>query len=467
MHTPDRKLGHLEKFQISKQLVKCYGSVNLTVDLHHSPRPIHDDKSSARQFYIDKLSPALAQLIQDHPLLSVATKDSYKPSAHFIRLESVNLEEIILFEESRFWEERDQIIANESRYEFDLDAESPLWHLLVCAHPDRPDQCSITLTVQHLIADGGSLVIFWKGLLAYLSNPPSHTGFASNIVTIISSEPLPSPMDQRHPPELDFVDMCQVVYGETVKILPKSLKNFLDPSQLSWGGDYPAPADAVHNTVLRTLKCGGPTWQSIVKKSKEHGVTVHATLYATAVLAWSELYPNTSLKTFTPTNCRFLCKDTPSDEIGNFVGTFENFLTVGELGIGVWPLAKSYHKILQANKINSAKKAWLLKYLKNFPEDYYEFYRKRRDIYEMGRVGGIELSDLGRADVLPSGGDWKVDGMWFCQSAHTSSNALGLNTITFDGTAHATIAWQAGSLDESKIDRMSQVWLTHLENCAI
>ncbi|KAI9011860.1 alcohol acetyltransferase [Phycomyces nitens] len=461
MHTPDRKLGLLEKYQVSKHLVKCYGSVNITLDLHHSPRPAND--SSTRQFYTEKLYPVLAQLIKDHPLLSVAVKDSDKSFAHFIRLESVNLEKLILFQQVRFWEERDQIIAKESRHEFDLDAELPLWHLLVCTHPDRLDQCSITLTLQHVISDGGSLVIFSKAFLGYLNGPelsPSPT----TTITVDSSKPLPVPMNERSPPVPGFLDICQLVYGESIKILPTSLRKYLDPSMMVWRGDYPAPPDVVHNTVVRTMECGGPVWAAIVKKSKENGVSVHAILYATAVIAWSKLYPACSLETFTPTNCRLLCKDTSLDEMGNFVGTFGNLLSAEQMAMDPWTLAKSYHKKLQANKTNSAKQAALLKYLEKFPQDYCLFWQKKREANDMGREGGFELSDLGRA-VLPSG-SWTAEKVWFCQSAQTFTTGIGLNTITFDGTVHATIGWQAGALDESKADRLGLMWSSELQNCA-
>ncbi|KAI8143519.1 hypothetical protein BJV82DRAFT_610732 [Fennellomyces sp. T-0311] len=179
---------------------------------------------------------------------------------------------------------------------------------------------------------------------------------------------------------------------------------------------------------------------------------------AALVEAFANLYPNTMVKTTTPTNCRPVSPQVARDEMGNFFGAYTHTWTKSD--VKFWDRAKIYGQLLKANKTQAAKVAGQLSYFSKYPEDYCDFWYGHLE-NPMGRSGGIELSDLGRVVLNKS---WQIQSLWFCQSAQVFTSPLSINTISTQDTMYASIGWQRGSLDESKADALGPLLLETLKN---
>ena len=444
----ERPLGLLEKYQVSKQLLRCYGCVTTTAVFRHSPRP---DNNNIKQFYLNQLHAPLTQLVEKHPQLSLVVSQSDESNAHFLRLNSFNLESIVTIKHFPFYDQNElsQLIGTESDREFDLnDHTIPPWHLTIGVDKERPDECSMTLAAHHVIMDGKSFAQFWQDLKLGQqqgTQPDTYTIQGSKKELLGSYENRGAPM----PTAMDLVPLVGKSLAK--KILPKKWAQDWLMATGCWAGDRPADQKETHDTKVRAMTVGGTAWRQICATCREHNVTPHAAIMAALVEAFTKVYPNTAVKTTTPVNCRSFAH-VPPDEMGNFVGSFG--YTWNSNDMAFWDRAKTYHRLLRASKGEAAKEAGLLKYLNKYPDDYFKFWQDNWD-YPMARSGGIELSDLGRVAVNSSSSDgWALQSLYFCQSAQTFTTALGVNSISTEDSMYATIGWQKNSVDEDKAEAL-------------
>ncbi|KAG0166623.1 hypothetical protein DFQ28_007068 [Apophysomyces sp. BC1034] len=454
-NTHERKLGVLEKYQVSKQLTKAYGTVNLMAELQHDPR-----SDNTEQFYLDKFYAALKKLVDDHPQLCLAVVEEDQSSAHFIHLTSFDLTQVVHFVEERYWETRADLLAEECRVEIDLkNTDLPVWRLRISSHPERPDECGVTLAMHHVGGDGMTLSIFWQELLRHINAEPSVPRTTYMIER--PAKPVPPPYEARNPPTANFLDVIPLLCKQAMKKLPLVGDLFQNKG---WAGDFPAVADEAHHTVVRLAQVGGATWETLSRKAKQQQVSVHAVVYTALLLGWSDVYPDESVvELSTLINCRSLCQPpVPKNELGNFVGAYAR--SWERPFPDFWVLTRTYHKALQRNKAVAAKQSTMLKFLQDYPKSYKEMWYQKRRENSLGRTGGMELSDLGRFVVDQD--TWRLKSIWFCQSAHTFSTVIGANTITANGNMYATISWQKGSVDENKAEMVADKFVERLHEAA-
>ncbi|CAO3642026.1 unnamed protein product [Cunninghamella echinulata] len=476
-----RPIGMFEKNQIAKQLTKGYASVTLTAILDHPSRSSSSSESeSTTHFYKKQLYPALNLLIQSHPMLQLCVLNADQPSARFVQLTTLKLDDLVIVSENdRYWETECQkrVITNECQHEFDLFALKPLWRLNVSAHSDRSDQCSITFTVQHVIADGLSTLIVWKDLLRYLNNQHQHQASFNNIditsAYFDTSKPcnIPLPIEQRNAPK-----------DPNVKPGPPVPED-------GWEGDFPAPEKEQLDTIIHLMQIRGDTWSQLIQKSKQHQVSLHAIIYSAYLLSWTSIYPDISVKTVTAINCRPYC-DPPvgNDELGIFFGRFEYgwpketlipFIEqqdsdeTSSSSSSFWKLAKVYHQLVQENKLLTCQRSLLMEdALPTYPESYCNVWYQSRKSFKMGRSGGLNISDLGKfvqEDEKNNEGrnKWVLNNLWFCQSAHIYATVIAVNVVTSNGNMNTTITWQRGSIIEEKALKFVEKFKQTLENEAL
>ncbi|CDS07605.1 hypothetical protein LRAMOSA01554 [Lichtheimia ramosa] len=460
MITEQRPLGLLEKYQVAKLLTKCYGSVTATALLrHNSPAPCNDDKQTIKNFYLKRLYPAVSRLVQKHPQLSIIVLDAEKPNARFATLSSFNLADIVHVNTNvKFWEQAviNDIISTEVDKEFDTSIHTtPLWSLSIDTHPERSHECAISFTLHHVIGDGKTMSLFWKELLEQLKDGEmvENTDYQIDIVEPHIIKP---PQEHRNPVMPD-------------EIKPPGTK---EDELAMWQGDYEAIRDKEtqrHDTAVRTVVVNGEHWPKVVKACKQHGVTPHAALMVACALAFAELYPDRVVRTMTPVNTRPLCDPpVPEDEMGNFFGVFFRFWHPGFAnGKSFWQLAIEYQARVREQKADAAAFAdKVLGPLKNYPEDFNDFWYSNWYKYPMGRAGGIGVSDLGLISTKNvTCTEWQLQEIFFNQSTHMYTIALAVNTISTATAMQACISWQRNTLDISKADRYGSLIAKYLIGC--
>ncbi|KAI8341704.1 hypothetical protein BC941DRAFT_499263 [Chlamydoabsidia padenii] len=469
--TKHRTFGLLEKYQLSKSLTHCYGSVTCSAQLTHQPRPTNDDNTtSILTFYLQQFYPVITHMVQRYPSLSLVVRNIDQAAPYFMHTSSFSLDNIVsVLDSSLSLEEALGAACDQEWVDMDHDSALPLWRLQILIRPGVLDQCTVILTSHHVIMDGASLTLFWQAFIEGLNNNElMATGKQQDwLVTSDSPTTLPTPMEARptlpKPTLLDYGGLVGGILKDS--LLPTRLRQWMGMTKEGWEGDHAAIDGEAHKTTIKARTIGGDTWQTLVQLVKTtFGVSPHAVLHAAFLLAWSEVYPNQSTTVSTPINYRFLSQ--ANNEIGNFVGAYVYYWTPNDL-TDIWRQATDYHGALQANKSRSCIGAQFLSLLK-YPQDYIGFWQDKRKKHRMGREGGLEHSDLGRFGP-PALGAWRLDGLWFAQSAQTYTTALGLNTVTVNDTVYATFGWQSGSIDESKatilMDRYRQAHMVdHVEH---
>ncbi|KAG0933644.1 hypothetical protein G6F57_009626 [Rhizopus arrhizus] len=447
----ERALGLLEKYQLSKRLLRAYGNVCYTAELEHPHR-----SEDAAQFYLTRLKFALQTLITKHASLSLIIRDKDKSTVHFEQLECIDLAKVVTVSSEKTT--LDSLIQEQCTIEFDLDSQAPLWRLKIV--PTSPTRCFASLTVHHTMGDGMSLYIFWKELLEGLKTNAEDKEQGS-LIYIPDNLKVYLPFESCSPPAISiFSDVLPAVAKSyATKLLPGLIANAL--SDNDWRGDFPAVDGEPHSTEVMTNKIEKNQWEAILKEAKRHQVSGHAILYALFVLAWATLYNDFSVSVETPVNCRRLCNPpVPQNQMGNFVGAHKchwkkEYLSQILEKREIWVMAKEYHDKLQNGKEKAARQSLLLKYLATFPASYSEYWQDKRQ-NPMKREGGLELSDVGKLDCY--GDEWKLVSLYFCQSANTFSTAFGMNSVCLNNELHYTVGWQKGSVDQDKILEFNRVF---------
>ncbi|KAI8071235.1 hypothetical protein BC940DRAFT_317049 [Gongronella butleri] len=435
MAKQQRQLGMLEKNQIAKQLTKGYASVTLTAIVNHPPRPIATNPAS---FYIQQFQPALQRMLAQHPMLRLTVADVEKPSAHFVQLDRFLMDDLVFITENHeFWEKPclERIIREECQHHFDLFASVPLWRLRVSCHAQQLDSCCVTLTLQHVIMDGLSTLVFWKDLLQHL-NDTNDQKDASGVIDLDPVVNVPLPFELRGCPIVEL--------GPYSDFIPEN----------GWQGDFAARENEELDTVVHIDHFGGDALATLVKRAKIEYVSVHSAIYAAYLLAWASRYQGRSVKTATAINCRPFCVPPVGDELGIFFGRYECGWDEITLALhaendlaSFWDLAREYHTRLQAKKQETCQRTLLTdSLLPTYPESYCNVWTSARKKFSMGRSGGLNISDLGRFDVDQEGKAWTMTETWFCQSAHSFATVIALNVITTCGQLDVAFTWQQGSV---------------------
>ncbi|PHZ11677.1 uncharacterized protein RHIMIDRAFT_244159 [Rhizopus microsporus ATCC 52813] len=454
-----RPLGLLEKYQLSKHLLNAYGSVVFSAELEHPIREVQEDM---KQFYVAWFLPALKKLIEKHSALSLVVRDAYTSNPRLEILNSINLSDVleISFEDSTI----EKLTQEQCSRDFDLNALTPLWQLKVV--PLSQSRCLAALALNHIIGDGNSLRVFWMELLEALESHDQGKGVNNQIIQ--TPEHLEAPLT---------LESCGLpspsVLTDALPVLAKGYLESVSHTLLGdteWRGDFPAVDGEAHNTEIKMNKISREKWKKILAEAKKRQISGHAILQTLHALVWATLYSDSKWTTIcmhTPINCRPLCDPPiPQTQMGNFVGSYESQWSLKHLGRAiavdddklVWSMAKKYYDNLQKNKMNSVKLSLLLSYLPEFPTSYCDFWTSKRK-YAMKRKGGIEHSDLGKMEW--TGTRWRLVSMYFCQSAHTYSCALEIQSICLNGELYYTLSWQKNALDKDKIDAFNRV-LDHL-----
>lgn len=464
----DRPLGLLEKYQISKQTVKAYGNVVLAAQLEH---PAGNQKPHL--FFRNAFQPALAHLIQTHPSLSVIVRNANESTAHFEQLTTVDISAIVNVVDNL--DNLQELIRNEICKEFDIEAYNPLWRLSVM--PTSETTCTVVFAAHHVICDGMSLAIFWKDFLNALN-----TYYGAGIkdeqqLITVPDVKMAAPYELCNPPEISIIwDVIPILFKNFApNFLPEFLVNYINPlKHKAWQGDQAAVEGEPHNTNVRLICVPRNIWKPLMVEAKSRKISAHAILYIATISSWAELYPGCTTEVGTPINCRSICRPPISPrQMGNFVGNHVAVWSDKQLSKNsngkFWCLAASYHEDVQKNKVKAAKQSLYLNFLPEYPESFSNFWYDKRKNSRLGRAGGIEVSDLGRFEDegVKISKYWNLQNLHFCQSAQVFTNALQVNSVSFNDNLYLTLSWQKGALEESKINKFHDVFIRTLDRISV
>ncbi|GAM22898.1 hypothetical protein SAMD00019534_060730, partial [Acytostelium subglobosum LB1] len=472
---PSRDMGFMERYQLSKQTADVYGKLCLLCQLTIQT-PLSPGQTINQEYLVAILQPAITELCQEIPSMTLVVSDiaSNKPS--FSNISSFDLLQVLKVTHNVDFGDQDALqlhLANEVSSDFDLrDQSVPLWNLHVLVDDRRPNELVIIWSVHHLISDGVSTSILWTHLLRCINDTSSSSTSSTSTSTIIaptSVPPLQPPFDKRTPHHPTITDLVPVLFKEL--LLPSFIKRWTDTTY--WAGETHA-VRAHHQTLVELVQLEDDLVERLNVACKKEDTTIHAALCVAAVASLLETLggdaSTTAIKTCTPISARKYCEPPVSiEEVGNFVAAFDKVwqMPLTSLKEKFWQQCREYKTQLAGNSINDVKMVNMLKYVGENPAKWDDFWWSREHKLPMGRSGSIELSDLGKWNLVQKQDDqWKAQSAVFAQSSNVYGSVLSFNCVSLNGRLRPSITWQPGVISQDKVKEVSKLLSSTLSELA-
>jgi len=424
--------------------------------------------STSERISKDVLFPALAQVIQQNPVLTVRVKDEKDATiSSFERLPKIDLNSIVTFTDERLEEEKDfrSFLEREFMNVIPSSAETPLWRLSVSADN------FLVFAWSHVIGDGQSGLSFHRLLLNALNDPDAPKE-SEGIVTLSddgAGEMLPA-LENLTDLSVSFLTL----FVTFAKLLIPLLMFLIERSV--WSGHNNPPSFSTSSPMVKA-HVGGMVFLSpadaarLIVISRKHDATLTSTISIAGISVIAKLLADRSKSKSKDTRPRTFTKITvcvpvslrpmagiSNTAIGDLVSTFDSTERLHPLAANpdgsvtiAWDAAAASSKRLRKSVPKTREYVGSLKYLSNKYEKYFKVRLGAK------RIGGLAVSNLGVFNLAaPEGGKdaaltsktWSIGRTCFVQSDFVFGPALKLSvTGDPDGGVNIAISWGEGAVD--------------------
>ena len=231
---------------------------------------------------------AVARTILDHPMLLVGLVGDKTKSPAYVRLDSINLDDMIEWRVVGSSEDyaatANACLSEQLDTKFTHLDTRPGWKITVL-RSERSAFLDVQFVFRHTTSDGMGAKIFHQSLLEHVNNPdadPSQIGLEGSVLTLRHDH-------VHYPPPMERMGSFSLTPRFTVSTIWKELKPaFLAKkptrTQLSWGPIKPGPA----KTERRTIRIGADKATKILEACRAHQTTVTGLLHGIvfATLLW-------------------------------------------------------------------------------------------------------------------------------------------------------------------------------------
>lgn len=420
---------------------------------------------------------AISQVILDHPLMQVGMVGEKTKKPSFIRLDSINLEDLIEWyvvgPSEDYAATVDATLSEELDRRFTHPDTRPGWRIAVF-RPEGSAFLDVLFNFKHTVSDGTGAKVFHRTLLQHVNNPaadPTQLGLQGNILTLNDA-------NINYPPPMDSMGTFSLSLGFIVTSFWKQFKPpFLakkpTPTQKSWGPYKPGPA----KTQRRAIRICPEKTEKLVEACRTHQTTITGLLHGIvfAILLWETRSSGHAASFITSTAIdirRFMSSEAPGmpgveidphRTIANLLTLMEHEfdeVKVQELsklmkepieGKGmahlediVWAVAKSVRADVQAKLKRGLKNdiMGLMKFVGDWREEKARAVKKPR--HESWQV-----TNLGIFDGAPSTGEvekgsgWRIGRAVFSLCAETGRPLFVFSAVTVkDGDMCIDATWQ-------------------------
>ncbi|KZT73093.1 hypothetical protein DAEQUDRAFT_506574 [Daedalea quercina L-15889] len=432
-----REAGMFERWHIVRHKIGVLGAVVV------SGRYMRADGST-----FDKalLYAALEKVIQKHGFLSVHIVGEATPAPAFARLDTVNLDEVVIFTK----DELREVLEAEAVKKF--DASRPLWRVLVLRDG------TVVFSFHHAIADGQSGLAFHQTLLEAINSldqvsiPPAAVVSAPSEVTLLP--PIEKAADLGVSP---FTILRYIVK----MLVPASWTS----GYWAWTG-YPCPQEAKLTTRMRLMYHTPEAAHRILQVCRAHNTSLTPLIHTLANVIISEHLaedPSTAGKfsciaTNIPVSLRLLV-NAPREAMCNYVSTLAWHPRLIKRSPSTdkswlrefpWETASELTKTLKRQQTESLAPLGMLKFVKSY-EDFLKskLGKKREGTFEISNVGRF-AARASKTEGGPASSQWVLDNVYFTQSNPSTSSAIHMNVAGDPaGGIGVCVAWSEGAIDDS------------------
>jgi hypothetical protein len=268
----------------------------------------------------------LEQIFKKHPMLRSTVHDTKEglefnfhddfsmiPLKYLHKESQTHLEKIIQQESTQ------ELLLNKCNWSATILSEQP---------SKNKKHYDLILHFSHVIADGLSMINIMQEIIINLEAQ------VNNTLPSISSQDLYPPMEKLLPKGVtinQFLDQQKSNTGDSIPLKVKKLKN-------ETGNSNSYIACSINEKETLNFK----------NKAKIEDVTLNSALNAALILAYNKTIDHImSLSVGSAINLRNKVIPTvPSDVCGNYFSVFTSYYSIEDVKMGLWPLARSYHRQL-------------------------------------------------------------------------------------------------------------------------
>ncbi|KAF9162041.1 hypothetical protein BGX21_011494 [Mortierella sp. AD011] len=493
-----RAVDNLERYNVTRSNVNIYNNVivgNLLQFQHTSQKEFISSLTGPQEWAKLLLDP-INSLLHQHPLLAHVVGDHLTAKPMFLRLECIDLLELIRITPIKTPAEVGRVFEQEHNLPFDLSNQStPLWRLTIAPIEEGDTQSFYLLYIfHHVIGDGRSAMAVTDQLVQQLNLQAkkvtndavfSNSSNATTKIRITSTKPIPESIESR----INCYPSFRTLICEATRalLLPGFLKKALEIKY--WAGEFDSSLETPNVTELALLQLTMQETLKVIQAAKRHSTTVQAVLYTASVFAAKSVFMSNrrpvplddgtyddnnnhieeeAIVFATPVSLRDLIPNpiAPGDQ-GNYTSEFLDYNVRVRDGSSFWEMTAVYRRrIIEATTTARGLQDLLEHFgmLSLLPKkdggwESYMVSKVHKD--QHGRKATIKLSNIGRGwerpkttsdgHVADSGGEGGDDGATprflikdgvFSQSSGVTASALTMSVATANGVLTISTTWQ-------------------------
>ncbi|KAF9290989.1 hypothetical protein BGZ74_000436 [Mortierella antarctica] len=452
-----RPIDNLERYNVTRSNVNIYNNVIIGNRIHSSL----PNTPTTTQQWVRLLHTPLAQLFDQHVLLTVVVGSHLSAKPVFLRLPAIDISSTVRTLTIPTPNDIGAVLEDEHNMPFDLSSQTdPLWRIVI-AQIENDQSFYLLFSFHHVIADGRSAMSLTEQLIRLLNSSQGSSEETSSIIPITSTKSIPDAIETR----IDCSPSLRTLLYEVTRaiFLPGFMKKALETRY--WAGEIDSSLDCPNETQLRYLQLSKAETSQVVAAAKAHRTTVQALLYTASVFATKSVFMSRddrigqeenmseALVFATPVSLRGLIPDPIAPEdMGNYTSEILHDVCVAHES-SYWEMTSAYRKQVVHGTTTPRglqdllEHFGMLKFLSTKDGGWEEFMKSKVSKDQHGRKASIKLSNLGRGwDSVVEKGDENraftvVDGV-FSQSSGVTASALTMSAATANGVLTVATTWQ-------------------------
>ncbi|KAG0329808.1 hypothetical protein BG000_011938 [Podila horticola] len=453
-----RPIDNLERYNVTRSNVNIYNNVIIGNRIRSSL----PNTPTTTQQWLRLLHTPLAQLFDQHVLLTAVVGNHLSAKPVFLRLPAIDISHTIRTLTIPTSHDIGTILEDEHNMPFDLSNQTdPLWRIVV-AQIASDQSFYLLFSFHHVIADGRSAMSLTEQLIHLLNSVHDNPAETSSIIPVTSTKLVPDAIETR----TDCRPSLRTLLYEATRaiFLPGFVKKALETRY--WAGEIDSSLACPNETQLGYLQFSKEETSQVVQAAKAHGTTVQALLYTASVFATKSVFmsrddrigqeENTTeaLVFATPVSLRGLIPDPIAPEdMGNYTSEILHDNVRVAHGSSYWDMTSVYRKQVVHGTTSPRglqdllEHFGMLKFLSTKDGGWEDFMKSKVSKDQHGRKASVKLSNLGRGwDSVVGKGDESqafnvLDGV-FSQSSGVTASALTMSAATANGVLTIATTWQ-------------------------
>ncbi len=458
-----RPCGRYETFSTGKHHVGFHRRIGVTATYRLSIEPTNSIESL--------VFAVLHKLISKHSNLSAIALNEEKsyPDVLLVRLPKIDLRTCVEFHERQAPfpddgepdEELDLLLEEQHKHNFKDDSRTkPMWRLVVVTNAKQSNIFTATWFFHHVIADGGSAMLFHEHFLAALNSSDSKV--LSDPVVGSPSTPLPPPFEGLHPMNTSWPFFLHAILKAFIPSLFGGR-----PAKLWTGSDLPGDTASIQGPHYRTVVFSKDITNKLTQSSRREKTSVTATLQCLLAASLFTSLPASEydkLQINGPIAMRRFLHEVPNDQMTNATSLYEYLhdrssinnpkseKVADILQYFSWESTRYLKAAIQAEvaKEGGDNPIALLKYV----SDMHKFLKS-----SLGkpRNPSAQVTNLGvYKDKSNNKGAWSIGRMVYSTDAFSTS-AMAVSIISGgDGNATLSFCWMENAVNESLMYQVIQ-----------